>query len=124
MTAVFIIVFTALLIVLAVLYRTLFPFLHQTKMRKRLSKDGIEAEAVLLNVEATGIYINNLPQIKLQLRVYPEAGRNFITESFELLSYLDIGQIHIGGSLLVKYNPANTKEVMVVWQGLTAPYPF
>lgn len=114
----------ALLVVYTVLRRTLFPYLRQVKMQKWLSREGIEAEAVLLNVQQTGLYVNNMPQMKLQMQVHPRSGRNFVTETLEVLSYLDLTQLHIGRSLLVKYNPANTKEVMVVWQGATTPYPF
>jgi len=112
------------IILLAVLRRTLLPYLRQLKMRKRLVKEGVEAEAVLLNMQQTGLYINNLPQLRLQLQVYPRTGRDFMTETLEVLSFIDLNQLHIGGSLLVKFNPVNTKEVMVLWQGATTPYPF
>jgi hypothetical protein len=114
----------ALLLIFTIFHRTLFPYLQQVKMKKWLSREGVEAEAVLLNVQQTGLYINNLPQMKLQMQVHPRTGRSFVIETHEVLSYLDLTQLHIGRALLVKYNPANTKEVMVVWQGATTPYPF
>jgi hypothetical protein len=96
--------------------RTLFPLLQIGKMKKRLMNEGIEAEAVLLNMEQTGLYVNNQPQIKLQVQVQPPTGRNFVSEVKEVLSLIDLSQLRIGSTLKVKYNPVNTKEVMVLRQ--------
>ncbi len=48
--------------------------------KKRWKKEAIEADAVILHVEQTGLYINNKPQVKLQVQVKPGKGRNFVTE--------------------------------------------
>lgn len=110
-------------IVVAILYfvfsRTLFPILQISKMKKRLMKEGIEAEAVLLNMEQTGLYVNNQPQIKLQVQVQPLTGRNFVSEVKEVLTLIDLSQLRIGSTLKVKYNPVNTKEIMVLQQSLS-----
>lgn len=114
--------FTIVIITIAtaILYfvfsRTLFPLLQISKMKKKLMKEGIEADAVLLNMEQTGLYVNNQPQIKLQVQVQPLTGRNFVSEIREVLTLIDLSQLRIGTTLKVKYNPENTKEVMVVRQ--------
>ena len=112
----FTIITTALIIgvVYFVLSRTLFPLLKVASTNRRLAKEGIEADAVLLNMEQTGLYVNNQPQIKMQLQVHPNTGRNFVSEVREVLTLIDLTQLRIGTTLKVKYNPANTKEVMVV----------
>ena len=99
-----------------VLSRTLFPLLQISKMKKKLLREGLEADAVLLNMEQTGLYVNNQPQIKLQVQVQPIAGRNFVSEIREVLTLIDLSQLRIGTTLKVKYNPDNTKEVMVLRQ--------
>ena len=99
-----------------VLSRTLFPLLQISKMKRRLMNEGVEADAVLLNMEQTGLYINNQPQIKLQVQVQPLTGRNFVSEVREVLTLIDLSQLRIGSTLKVKYNPVNTKEVMVLRQ--------
>src|SRR5918993_1574106 len=101
-------------IIYFVLSRTLFPLLQISKMRRRLMNEGVEAEAVLLNMEQTGLYVNNQPQIKLQVQVQPLTGRNFVSEVREVLTLIDLSQLRIGSTLKVKYNPVNTKEVMVL----------
>ena len=99
-----------------VLSRTLFPLLQISKMKRRLMNEGVEADAVLLNMEQTGLYINNQPQIKLQVQVQPLTGRNFVSEVREVLTLIDLSQLRIGSTLKVKYNPVNNKEVMVLRQ--------
>jgi hypothetical protein len=111
-------------IIFTVLHRTLFPYLRQVQMRKRLAKEGIDADAVLLNMQQTGFYINNLPEVKLQVQVFGRRGRHFVAESNEVISIPDLNRLYIGRSLQVKYNPENTKEVMVVWTGINLLYPF
>lgn len=112
--------FTILIITLSlaiswfVLSRTLMPLLKIGRLKKRLLREGVEAEAVLLNMEQTGLYVNNQPQIKLQVQVQPQSGRNFVSEVREVLTLIDLSQLRIGTTLKVKYNPANTKEVMVL----------
>lgn len=109
-----------IVVILAICYfvfsRTLFPLLQIGKMKRRLLKEGVEADAVLLNMEQTGLYVNNQPQIKLQVQVQPLSGRNFVSEVREVLTLIDLSQLRIGSALKVKYNPANTKEIMVLRQ--------
>lgn len=81
---------------------------------KRLTKKRIEARAVLLDIKQTGIYSNRLAQVKLQMQVYPDIGRNFVTEVCEVVDHSDLKQLRIGDVMLVKYNPANTKEVLIL----------
>ena len=93
----------------------LLVFSYYEKLRtKQLRKRGVEAQAILLNVQQTGVYINRLAQVKLQMQVYPKVGRNFITEVFEVMDRSDLKQLRIGDIVLVKYNPSNTKEVIVL----------
>jgi hypothetical protein len=97
-----------------ILSKTLFPYLKIIRMNRRLTNRGIEAEALLLNIEQTGLYINNQPQVKMQLQVHPLTGRNFVSETCEVFSFPDLCSIQIGSKLKVRYNPENCKEVMVV----------
>jgi len=103
-------------IILGLVGRRLLFVFERTRTQKRLSNWGIEAEAVLLNLQKTGVYVNNLLQVKLQMQVYVRTGRNFVAEVNQVISYADLSQLRIGGPLMVKYNPANTKEVMVVFR--------
>jgi sRNA-binding protein len=103
-----------ILTLFVILRYTLFPLLQLARTNKRLLREGQEAKAVLLNMEQTGVYVNNRPQIKLQLQVHPLSGRNFVSETRAVLTMIDLSQLRIGSTLKVKYNPANTKEVVVL----------
>lgn len=118
MILVIVILSVSFLITYVVLSRTLFPLLKKRKLNRYLIKEGTEAEATLLNMEQTGMYVNNLPQVKLQLQVQPGIGRNFVAETSEILSFIDLAHIKVGNTVRVKYNPMNNKEIMLVkqWQ--------
>ena len=120
-----IIPFVAIAVVVAVFHRTLISYFKRIQIKKKLAAEGIEAEAVLLNMQQTGLYVNNMPQVKLQIQVQPMSGQNFVTEAKEVLSFVDLAQLHIGGTLVVKYNPSNLKDVMLVREEiLLTQYPY
>lgn len=78
---------------------------------------GTDAEAVILDMHQTGLYVNNQPQVAIQLQVEPRMGKNFVSEVREVLSFIDISVIRAGARLTVKFNPDNHKEVMIVKGG-------
>ena len=88
-------------------------FLSLIGSRKILTK-GREANAVLLNIQQTGILINNSQQVKLQIQVQPSIGRNFVSEISEVFNENELKQIQIGRVVKVKYNPANTKQILMI----------
>jgi hypothetical protein len=110
MTIAFTILFLSFFIPAFLLRHT---FYEKIKTR-RLIKKGVEAQAVLLNVEPTGMHINKQLQVQLQMQVYPVLGRNFVVEVREVMDYSDFKQLQAGDMVLVKYNPSNTKEVIVL----------
>jgi len=82
--------------------------------QKKNSPKGIEANAIILTMEETGHYTNKQPQVKLQVQVLPEKGRNFVTEIKPVLSLIELDSIKTGTVVTVLYNPSNTKEVTFV----------
>ncbi|MBE7169571.1 MAG: hypothetical protein INR73_03230 [Williamsia sp.] len=72
------------------------------------------AEAILLNVEQTGLYINRHPQVKLLMQVQPRTGRNFVTEIRDTFPQVDPARLRIGSILRVRYNPADIRELVVL----------
>lgn len=104
----------ALVIVYAILSRTIFPRMRQARSNRRLTRSGAEAEAIILSIERTGRYIDNEPMVKLVLKVQPAARINFVTEVREVITVMDLSQLRTGTILKVRYNPANTREVMLV----------
>ncbi len=83
-------------------------------IQKKHSSKGVEANAIILTMEETGLYTNKQPQVKLQVQVLPERGRNFVTEIKPVLSLMELDTIKTGSMVTVLYNPSNTKEVSFV----------
>ncbi|MFL5811302.1 MAG: hypothetical protein ACJ749_17400 [Flavisolibacter sp.] len=109
------IIILALIIATVVIVRRRTLFIRAfNNSTKRLAREAIETEAVLINMQRTGLYVNNLPQVKLQLQVQMETGWKFVTEAKEVLTFRDLSQLHIGGIIWVKYNPSNLKESRLV----------
>ncbi len=76
--------------------------------------NAVEAEAIVLKMEQTGLYTNKLPQVKLQMQVLPDKGRNFIAEINTVLPGIEPDAIKAGGTVRVKYNPVNYKELVLL----------
>lgn len=72
--------------------------------------NGIEAEAIVLKMEPTGLYINKLPQVRLQMQVQPDKGRNFVIE----IDTVSPPAVKTGATIKVKYNPRNYKELLMM----------
>lgn len=77
-------------------------------------RNAVEAEAIVLKMEATGLYINKLPQVKLQVQVQPDLGRNFVAEISIVFSSHDQETVKTGGLVRVRYNPHNYRELLLV----------
>jgi hypothetical protein len=84
------------------------------QIRKRPMPERLEAKAIILSVEQTGLFMNHQPQVKVQIQVLPDRGRNFVAEVKQVFSFLDLAQIRTGSTVTVKYNPSNIKEVVLV----------
>jgi len=87
----------------------------QTTTGRRLkAARGIEARALILKVEETGMAVNQQLPVTLQVQVLPERGRNFVTEIKTIMSGLELRTIKSGSMITVFYDPSNTKEVAFV----------
>lgn len=81
---------------------------------QEIAKNGTLAEAIVLDVNETGMIINDLPQVKLQMQVLPEKGRNFVAEVKQVLPNSLKTLLHSGSKIMVKYDPGNPREVVVL----------
>ena len=88
--------------------------LYKGAKAKRLLKHGVSAHAVLLNIQPTGVYINTFPQMQLQMQVFSKTGRNFVAEVCEIINPSDLDHLQVGRFMEIKYNPSNTREVLLV----------
>ena len=100
-------------VIFAMLKQVLTPVIKATLVNRRLKRDGVEAEAVLLRIEPTRIKLNQQTKVKLLLDVRPLSGRNFVTHARDVFDPEDLARLNVGSRLKVKYNPADIKELKV-----------
>ncbi|MEO8511959.1 MAG: hypothetical protein ABI543_00235 [Ignavibacteria bacterium] len=77
-----------------------------------LGQTGMGATAEVLGIEDTGALINYNPVVKLKLMVTPQFGVPFETTSETAVSKIAIPRV--GDKINIKYNPANTSQVLVI----------
>jgi hypothetical protein len=80
--------------------------------KKKILKEGVEANATVLNIKPTGEYLNNLPEFQVRVQITPEAGEYFEAEMTEVLSYSKYDSLRQGSKVLVKYDPEYYKRVI------------
>lgn len=86
----------------------------QTKRHTKILNHGVESEATVLTIGPTGAYVNNLPQLKVQMQVEPLKGRNFVAEVKQAVPQVDFNLLHSGTRIVVKYHPAHPKQVILM----------
>ncbi len=77
--------------------------------KKKILAEGIQARAVVLGVQDTGMTINDNPRVKLTLQVQPEG-----EVPFEVTKKVTVSRVAIpraGDEFVVRYDPADTSTV-------------
>jgi len=115
-----IITITAIVIAAAVFIKKLmWPIIKRYFLNEKLN-----AGAILLTVEPTGISINKQQQLILQLQVEPDQGKNFVTEIKALFDETEIAALQPGARMSVSYNAHYHKKISLRKDGLKAAEPF
>lgn len=81
---------------------------------QEIEENGTIAEAIILDINETGTFINDLPEVKLQMQVLPEKERNFVAEVKQVLPNSLKSLFRSGSKILVRYDPENPREVVVL----------
>ncbi len=77
-----------------------------------LSQTGMGGSADVLSIEDTGALINFNPVVKMKLRITPQFGPAFECVTETAVSKIAIPRV--GDKINIKYNPANTAQVLVI----------
>lgn len=96
------------------IYRT---FLKPLLNTGRLQKTGISGKATILEVNDTGVTINNSPQVKLKLEVKRSHGQKYTTTTKALVSRINPGAFQSGMEIAVKIDPKNEMNVVIDYSG-------
>jgi hypothetical protein len=104
------------LISLAVLGVTGFVFYRVFKgmsQNSSLVKTGVSAPAVILEVQDTGVSMNNSMQARLSLQVTPSNRPPFQATTTAFVNRFQVGMLVPGASVQVKYDPNDISKVAV-----------
>ena len=77
--------------------------------KKKILSEGIQARAIVLNVQDTGMTVNDNPRVKLTLQVQPEGQIPFEVTKKQTVSRVAIPRI--GDEFLVRYDPSDQSNV-------------
>jgi hypothetical protein len=84
------------------------------RRQKRILLSGIESEATVIGFGHTGRFVNNAPQLKVQIQIRPQKGRNFVTEIKQAVSWADFNLLRAGSRIIVKYDPIYPKQAVLM----------
>jgi len=87
---------------------------NRRKRHQKILADGIESEAIVIEIGQTGMYVNNAPQLKVQIQVKPQKGRNFIAEIKQVVPQVDFNLLHSGSRIIVKYDPTYPRQAVLM----------
>lgn len=76
-----------------------------------IMKSGISAQATIQNVWQTGTYINNSPQVGMQLEVRPPTGAPYVAQVNAIIPLINIPQFQPGAVVPVKIHPTDPSKV-------------
>jgi 3D (Asp-Asp-Asp) domain-containing protein len=80
---------------------------------RAIMQNGQAAQAMILNMWDTGVSINDNPRTGMTIEVRPANGAPFQDEVKQVISRLQTSQYQPGQMLEVKYDPANSKKVVI-----------
>ncbi|VBB07705.1 Hypothetical protein LUCI_2970 [Lucifera butyrica] len=99
-----------------VLAGVIFLVIKKINTRKiYLAQNGIRGEAEILSLEQTGIYINNLPQIRFQLQVNLPNRDPYQIEHKETVNLISLNSLNIGAKFPVFVDPVNPEKVLLLF---------
>jgi hypothetical protein len=90
---------------------------RKAKRVDRIEQSGVAGQATITGMTQTGMYLNNNPQIKLDLQVTVPGRAPYPSEHKSFIPLMMLGQIQPGASFPVKVDPADPQNVVIEWGG-------
>jgi hypothetical protein len=91
----------------------LFRMFKNMNQNSGLVKSGVQAPAVIIGLQDTGVTMNESPQVRLTLQVTPADRPPFQAIATTFVGRLQIGMITPGASVLVRYDPNDITKVAI-----------
>jgi len=83
----------------------------------RVSRTGLSGVAQITGLTQTGMYLNENPQVKMDLLVQVPGRSPYTASRKEFVPLIMLSQIAPGSSLPVKVDPGNPNDVVIQWDG-------
>jgi hypothetical protein len=84
------------------------------KATQKLLQTGMPAQARIVQVQQTGMTINDNPVVNILLEVYPQNGQPpFQAWSKKMVSLFQISQYQVGAFIPVRFDPSDPSKVAI-----------
>lgn len=88
---------------------------RRAKQTEQIQTTGIPGQAVITGMRQTGMYLNEQPQVELQLQVTTQMQAAYQVTKKEYVPLMMLGTLTSGRPLPVKVDPANPQNVVIEW---------
>jgi hypothetical protein len=87
------------------------------KDAQRLRTSGVPGQATIQGMRQTGVYLNEQPQIELNLQVQTQMHGAYQVTVREYVPLMLLGTLSSGRPLPVKVDPADPQKLVIEWEG-------
>jgi hypothetical protein len=88
---------------------------------QRVKAEGVPGQAQIIGLRQTGLYVNNQPQVELQLQVTTAMHAPYPVTCKEVVPLILMGRLTSGQPLPVMVDPARPESVVVLWESALGP---
>ena len=99
------------LVITAVVLFVVFRLIRSMQPNRSILQNGIPAQATIRQVWQTGTFINENPQVGMQLEVRPPGGAPYVTQLNAVVPLINIPQFQPGTVVPVKISPTDASKV-------------
>lgn len=100
-------------VVLFFVFRMLAGISRGAKQTQQLLTTGVPAQARILQLGETGMYVNNNPAIDILLEVHPQDRPPYQVQTRMIVSMIRLPSIQPGNIVPVRYDPADPTKVAI-----------
>jgi hypothetical protein len=80
-----------------------------------LRRSGTPGRAVIKAMTQTGVYVNNLPQVKFTFEVQPEGLPAYELVKRMVVPMISLGDLGVGKDLTVHVDPSDRDKIAIDW---------
>jgi hypothetical protein len=104
--------FIVIFIVFMSIKGMIFPLLKASSLSSKLKASGVKSVGFIKSLQQTGVYINNQPQLNIQLEVLNARGEKFMTSLKTVVSLTALSSVKEGVPLSIIYDPVTLECVI------------